>query len=51
MIDKLQNDINNLVEKHNFNVSSIDGILFNPINESFALSNDTEVNYFLHAEK
>ena len=44
-------ELNSMLEKHNFNVSSIDGILFNPINESFALGNDTEVNYFLHAEK
>lgn len=44
-------ELNNMLDKYNFNVSSIDGILFNPINESFALSNDTEVNYFLHAEK
>ena len=44
-------ELNNMLEQHNFNISSIDGILFNPINESFALGNDTEVNYFLHAEK
>ena len=44
-------ELNNMLESHNFNMSSIDGILFNPINESFALGNDTEVNYFLHAEK
>ena len=40
-----------MLEHHNFNINSIDGVLFNPINESFALGNDTEVNYFLHAEK
>ena len=40
-----------MLEQHNFNISSIDGVLFNPINESFALGSDTEVNYFLHAEK
>ena len=44
-------ELNNMLEQHNFNINSIDGILFNPINESFALGNDTEVNYFLHAEK
>ena len=44
-------ELNNMLEQHNFKTSSIDGILFNPINESFALGNDTEVNYFLHAEK
>ena len=40
-----------MLEQNKFNVRSIDGILFNPINESFALGNDADVNYFLHAEK
>ena len=44
-------ELNNMLEEHNFNISSIDGISFNPINESFALSDDTHVNYFLHAKK
>ena len=44
-------ELNNMLEQHDFKVNSIDGILFNPINESFALGNNTEVNYFLHAEK
>ena len=44
-------ELHNMLEQHNFSISSIDGILFNPINESFALGNDTKVNYFLHAEK
>ena len=44
-------ELNNMLEQHNFNISSIDGVIFNPINESFALGNDTEVNYFLHAKK
>ena len=44
-------ELSNMLEQYNFNVSSIDGIIFNPINESFTLDNDTEVNYFLHAEK
>ena len=44
-------ELHNILEEHNFKTSSIDGILFNPINESFTLGNDTEVNYFLHAEK
>ena len=44
-------ELNNMLEQHDFKINSIDGILFNPINESFTLGNDTEVNYFLHAEK
>ena len=44
-------ELNNMLEQHDFNINSIDGILFNPVNESFSLNNDTGVNYFLHAEK
>ena len=44
-------ELNYMLEQHNFNINSIDGILFNPVNESFSLNNDTGVNYFLHAEK
>ena len=44
-------ELNNMLEQDNFTINSIDGVLFNPINESFALGNDTKVNYFLHAEK
>ena len=44
-------ELSNMLEQYNFNVSSIDGIIFNPINESFTFDNDTEVNYFLHAKK
>ena len=44
-------ELNTMLEQNKFSVRSIDGILFNPINESFALSNDADVNYFLHAEK
>jgi len=44
-------ELNTMLEQNKFNVRSIDGILFNPINESFALGNDADVNYFLHAEK
>ena len=40
-----------MLEQNKFNIRSIDGILFNPINESFALDKDTDVNYFLYAEK
>ena len=40
-----------MLEQNKFNISSIDGILFNPIKESFALDKDTNINYFLYAEK
>ena len=44
-------ELSMMLEKTKFNISSIDGILFNPINESFALDKNTDVNYFLYAEK
>ena len=44
-------ELSMMLEQTKFNISSIDGILFNPINESFALDRDTDVNYFLYAEK
>ena len=40
-----------MLEQNKFNISSIDGVLFNPINESFVLDKNTDVNYFLYAEK
>ena len=44
-------ELNTMLEQNKFSVRSIDGVSFNPINESFALGNDVDVNYFLHAEK
>ena len=40
-----------LMEKSKFKLNSIDGIFFNPINDSFRLSKNTDINYFLYAEK
>ena len=44
-------ELSMILEQNKFNITSIDGILFNPINESFALDKNTDVNYFLYAEK
>ena len=44
-------ELSTMLDQKEFNVCGIDGIFFNPINESFALSKDTDVNYFLYAEK
>ena len=40
-----------MVENNNYNLSDISGLNFNPIDESFVLSNNTDINYFLYAEK
>ena len=44
-------ELSMMLEQNKFNISSIDGVLFNPINESFVLDKNTDVNYFLYAEK
>ena len=39
------------IEENEYKLESIDGLKFNPINESFSLSNDVDINYFLYAER
>ena len=40
-----------MLENNNYNVNDISGLNFNPINESFLLSSNTEINYFMYAKK
>jgi 2-polyprenyl-6-hydroxyphenyl methylase/3-demethylubiquinone-9 3-methyltransferase len=40
-----------MLENNNYNLNDISGLDFNPIDESFILSNNTDINYFLYAEK
>ena len=44
-------ELSKMVENNNYNLNNISGLSFNPINESFILSSDTDINYFLYAEK
>ena len=44
-------ELTKVLENNNYNLSDISGLSFNPIDESFILSNDTDINYFLYAEK
>ena len=44
-------ELDQLLEKNQFSLNSLDGISFNPIDESFKLSKYTDVNYFLHAQR
>ena len=44
-------ELSKMVENNNYNLSDISGLNFNPIDESFVLSNNTDINYFLYAEK
>ena len=44
-------ELTKMLESNNYNSNDISGLNFNPIDESFILSNNTDVNYFLYAEK
>jgi 2-polyprenyl-6-hydroxyphenyl methylase/3-demethylubiquinone-9 3-methyltransferase len=44
-------ELTSLLEGHNFKVENIDGLSFNPLEESFSISSDTYINYFINAKK
>ena len=44
-------ELTKMLENNNYNVNDISGLNFNPINESFLLSSNTEINYFMYAKK
>ena len=44
-------EVTSLLESHNFEIKNIDGLDFNPLDESFSLSKNTDINYFLYAQK
>jgi len=44
-------ELSTMLEKKSIKTKKIDGIFFNPLNESFKLSSDIDINYFLYAEK
>ena len=44
-------ELTKMLENNNYNLNDISGLDFNPIDESFTLSNNTDINYFLYAEK
>lgn len=44
-------EVTSLLESHNFKIKNIDGLDFNPLDESFSLSKNTDINYFLYAQK
>ena len=44
-------ELDNLLQENKYHSKSIDGIFFNPINESFKISRNTDINYFFHAAK
>ena len=44
-------ELTKMLENNNYNLNGISGLDFNPIDGSFILSNNTDINYFMYAEK
>ena len=44
-------ELTKMVENNNYKLNHISGLNFNPLNQSFDLSNNTDINYFLYAKK
>ena len=44
-------ELTNILENNNYKLNDISGLNFNPLDESFQLSSNTDINYFLYAEK
>jgi 2-polyprenyl-6-hydroxyphenyl methylase/3-demethylubiquinone-9 3-methyltransferase len=44
-------ELTKMLENNNYKLNDISGLNFNPLDESFHLSSDTDINYFLYAEK
>ena len=43
-------ELDTLLGTKGFELKSIDGISFNPISESFSISKNPDINYFIHAQ-
>ena len=44
-------ELTKMLENNNYKLNDISGLNFDPLDESFYLSNNTDINYFLYAEK
>jgi 2-polyprenyl-6-hydroxyphenyl methylase/3-demethylubiquinone-9 3-methyltransferase len=44
-------ELTKIIENDNYKLNDISGLSFNPLDESFQLSSNTDINYFLYAEK
>tara|TARA_B100001109_G_scaffold25466_1_gene18922 strand:+ start:4657 stop:5337 length:681 start_codon:yes stop_codon:yes gene_type:complete len=44
-------ELTKMIEENQYTLSSLDGLKFNPISESFLLTNNIDINYFLYAER
>tara|TARA_B100001057_G_scaffold495499_1_gene594657 strand:- start:4 stop:684 length:681 start_codon:yes stop_codon:yes gene_type:complete len=44
-------ELTKIIEQNQYQLNRIDGLTFNPINESFFLSDNIDINYFIHAKR
>ena len=44
-------ELTKMLENNNYKLNDISGLNFNPLDEAFHLSSNTDINYFLYAEK
>ena len=44
-------ELTKMLDNNNYKLNDISGLNFNPLDESFHLSSNTDINYFLYAEK
>ena len=44
-------ELTQMIEENKYVLNDLDGLKFNPIDESFSLSNNIDINYFLYAER
>ena len=44
-------ELDKLLESNQYRLNDLTGVVFNPLNETFNLSKDTDINYFIHAKR
>ena len=44
-------ELTRMIEDNGYIVNDINGLTFNPIDNSFSLSSNTDINYFLYAQR
>tara|TARA_B100001057_G_scaffold393145_1_gene401967 strand:- start:461 stop:1138 length:678 start_codon:yes stop_codon:yes gene_type:complete len=44
-------ELTKMIEENQYKLNALDGLMFNPIDESFSLSENIDINYFLYAER
>tara|TARA_Y100000768_G_scaffold387249_1_gene377944 strand:+ start:656 stop:1336 length:681 start_codon:yes stop_codon:yes gene_type:complete len=44
-------ELTKMIESNHYSLKSLDGLKFNPLNESFSISENIDINYFLYAQR